>query len=87
MDLISWGEGSCLAMVGNLSRNGVLIKILVWRHFNSNPQFMSELCLATKQIETNDVNGSRLAEQGPSSGRCSRQGNIGHHHVNPVISK
>ena len=28
-----------------------------------------------------------LAEQGPSSGRCSRQGNIGHHHVNPVIRK
>ena len=26
-------------------------------------------------------------EQGPSSGRCSRQGNIGRHHVNPVISK
>ena len=29
------------------------------------------------------MNGSRLAEQGPSSGR----GNIGRHHVDPVISK
>ena len=43
--------------------------------------------MSTKQIENNDVNGSRLAEQGPSSGRCSRQGNIGRHHANPVISK
>ena len=33
------------------------------------------------------MNGSRLAEQGPSSGRCSGQGNIGRHHANPVISK
>ena len=30
---------------------------------------------------------SQLAQQGPSSGRCSQQGHIGHHHVNPVISK
>ena len=43
--------------------------------------------MSTKQIETNDVNGSRLAEEGPSSGRCSRQGNIVRHHANPVISK
>ena len=43
--------------------------------------------MSTKQIETKDVNGSRLAEQGPSSGRCSRQGNDGRHHANPVISK
>ena len=43
--------------------------------------------MSTKHIETNYVNGSRLAEQGPSSGRCSRQGNNGHHHANPVISK
>ena len=43
--------------------------------------------MSPKQIETNDANGSRLAEQGPSSGRCSRQGNIGRHHANPVISK
>ena len=42
--------------------------------------------MSAKQIETNDVNGYRLAEQGPSSGRCSRQGNIGRH-ANPVISK
>ena len=43
--------------------------------------------MSRNEIETNDVNGSRLAEQGPSSGRCSRQGNIGRHHANPVISK
>ena len=41
----------------------------------------------SNEIETNDVNGSRLAEQRPSSGRWSRQGNIGRHHANPVISK
>ena len=38
-------------------------------------------------IETNDVNWSRLTERGPSFGRCSQQGNIGCHHANPVISK
>ena len=43
--------------------------------------------MSSNEIETNDVNESRLAEQGPSSDRCSRHGNIGHHHVNPVISK
>ena len=43
--------------------------------------------MSTNEIETNNVNGSRLAEQGTSSGRCSRQGNIGRHHANPVISK
>ena len=43
--------------------------------------------MSSNEIETNDVNGSRLAEQGPSSGRCSRQGNIGRRHANPVISK
>ena len=43
--------------------------------------------MSSNEIETNDVNGFRLAEQGPSSGRCSRQGNIGRHHANPVISK
>ena len=37
--------------------------------------------------ETNDGNGSQLAEQGPSSSRCSRQGSISRHHVNPVICK
>ena len=43
--------------------------------------------MSSDEMETNDVNGSRLAEQGPSSSRCSLQGNIGRHHVNPVISK
>ena len=43
--------------------------------------------MSSNVIETNDVNGSRLTKQGPLSGRCSRQGNIGRHHVNPVISK
>ena len=38
------------------------------------------------EIETNNMNGSRLAEQGPSCGRCSRQGNIGRHHANLVKS-
>ena len=42
--------------------------------------------MSSNEIETNNVNGSRLAEQGPSSGRCSRQGNIVCHHTNPVIS-
>ena len=32
--LISWGEGSSLALVGNPSRDGASIKILVW---NLNP--------------------------------------------------
>ena len=43
--------------------------------------------MSSNEIETNNVNGSRLVEQGPSFGRCSRQGNIGRHHTNPVISK
>ena len=43
--------------------------------------------LSSNERETNDVNGCRLAEQEPSSGRCSRQGNIGRHHANPVITK
>ena len=43
--------------------------------------------MSSNEIQTNNVNGSRLAEQGPSSGRCSRQGNIGRHYANPVISK
>ena len=42
--------------------------------------------MSSNEIETNEVNGSRLAEQGPWSGRCSRQANIGRHHANPVIS-
>ena len=43
--------------------------------------------MSSNEIETNDVNESRLAEQGPLSGRCTQQGNIGRHHANPVISK
>ena len=43
--------------------------------------------MSSNEIETNDVNRSQLAEHGPSSSRCSRQGNIGYHHANPVISK
>ena len=43
--------------------------------------------MSSNEIGTNDVNGSRLAEQGPSSGRCSRQGNTGRHHANPDVSK
>ena len=43
--------------------------------------------MSSNEIQTNDVKGSRLTEQGLSSGRCSRQGNIGRHHANPVISK
>ena len=38
--LISWGEGSFLALVGNPSRDGVLIKILVWRHLKPNSQLL-----------------------------------------------
>ena len=43
--------------------------------------------MSSNEIETNDMDGSQLEEQGPSSGRCSWQGNIGPHHANPVISK
>ena len=43
--------------------------------------------MSSNEIQTNDVNGSRLAKQGPSSYRCSRQRNIGRHHANPLISK
>ena len=43
--------------------------------------------MSSNEIETNDVNGSRLTKQGRLSGRCSQQGNIGHRHANPVISK
>ena len=43
--------------------------------------------MSSSEIQTNNVNGSRLAEQGSSSGRCSRQGDIGRHHVNLVISQ
>ena len=43
--------------------------------------------MSSNLIETNDINGSQLTEQGPSSDRCSQQENNGCHHVNPVISK
>ena len=43
--------------------------------------------MSSNEIETNDVIGSRLAEQGALSGRCSQQGNIGRDHLNPVISQ
>ena len=43
--------------------------------------------MSTKQIVTNDRNRSSLAKQGPSSGRCFWQGNIGRHHASSVISK
>ena len=43
--------------------------------------------MSSNGIGTNDVNGSQLAEQGPSSDRCSPPGNIGPYHANPVISK
>ena len=43
--------------------------------------------MSSNEIETNNVNGSRLAEQGLSSGRCSQQGNIDRHHADHVISK
>ena len=42
--------------------------------------------MSSNEIETNNMNGSRTAEQGTLSGRCSQQGNIGRHHANPVIS-
>ena len=43
--------------------------------------------MPSNEIETNHVNGSRLAEQRPSFSKCSAQGNIGHHDANPVITK
>ena len=47
-----------------------------------------EWIMSTKKTpETNNVNGSLLAEQGPLSGRCSWHRNIGSHQANPVISK
>ena len=38
---ILWGKGSSLALVGNPSRDGVSIEILVWRHLKPNPQLLS----------------------------------------------
>ena len=45
---MSLGEGSSLALVGNLFRDGVLIKILVGRHFKPTSQFMIELRLLNR---------------------------------------
>ena len=38
--LISWGERSSLALVGNPSRDGVSIEILLWRHLKLNLQLL-----------------------------------------------
>ena len=55
--VISWGEGSSLPLVGNPSRDGVLIKLLVWRQLKTQPSvIMSEL--SSNEIETNNINGS-----------------------------
>ena len=43
--------------------------------------------MSSNEVETSDLNGSQLVEQGPSSGSRSRQENIGCHHENPVIGK
>ena len=43
--------------------------------------------MSSNEIDTNNINGSQLADQGPSSGRCAQQRNIGRHHTNLVISK
>ena len=43
--------------------------------------------MSSNEIKTNDANGSRLAEQELSSGRCSRLGNFSHHDGKSVISK
>ena len=43
--------------------------------------------MSSNGIEPNDVSDSGLGKRRHSSSRCSRQGNIGRHHVNPVISK
>ena len=38
--LISWGERFSLALVGNPSRDGVSIEILLWRHLKLNLQLL-----------------------------------------------
>ena len=43
--------------------------------------------MSNKQRETNDVNESRLAEQGFQSDRYSQQGKIGHQQSYTVINK
>ena len=46
--LISWGEGSSLALVDKHSRDGASIKILVIRHFKPTPNYMSALYLLNR---------------------------------------
>ena len=43
--------------------------------------------MSSNGIETNNMNGSQLAEQGPSPSRTSQLGNNGCHYAHPVISK
>ena len=66
--------------------DAVSIKVLVWRHLNPTLSYY-EWIMSSYEIQTKNMNGSRLAEKGPLSSKCSQQGNIGRHHVNPVISK
>ena len=40
--LILWEEGFSLAFVGNPSRDGVSINLLVWRNLKPNPQLLSK---------------------------------------------
>ena len=73
-------------MVGNHSGDGVSINY--WCGDTLSPTLSYyEGIMSSNEIETNNVNGSRVTQQGPLSGRCFRQGHIGHHHANPVISK
>ena len=39
-NLVPWREGSSLALVGHPSRDGVSMKILVWRHLKPSPQLL-----------------------------------------------
>ena len=61
---ISWGEGSSLALAGNPYRDGVSIKILGGGTLNPTLSY-NEWIMSSNEIETNNVNGSQLAEQGP----------------------
>ena len=66
----------------------IIIKIIVRCGGTLNPTLSSyEWIMSSNEMETNNVNGSRLAEQWPSSSKCSRKGNIGRHLANPVINK
>ena len=46
--LISKDKGSSSVLVGNPSKDGGSIKIIVWKHFRLTPLFMSELCLLNR---------------------------------------